>query len=493
MDVAEVDFDGTGEFVTVQVKDANWQRVLTKDYHWLRCQDCQHRMFRKPGRVRKPHFAHYKGRTKACNNPWQSESDEHKLLKWEVADAIAELPGWLVELEKGQGGKYIADVLATSDEGWRVAFEIQLSPQELSAAQERDVSRAEFGIECVWVSLKGRTGSENKDITLPNENSTTVNVLELTETGDLFDSLRFEPRDAELSDVVQGYLTGQIIFPTELKNPVHRSEWEAWLHHRAEQEERKQQEEEEAARLREAERLAWEAGREEREAEAERLRKEEEAEWEREEAEREQRRQEIAERVEAAEAEARQKMTEARRRSAKKADERSNMERNMHKLWVRQAAVARAILPQMLEEHPPAIRVGDEAGARQDHDPQDIWNLADIEQIELFGRSTYWANGVILSKALLGARTDKPELLALVCPVASQIQKCYAFKQGKFGDIPIYVHTQREAGNIQNKFPENRTIYVLNVNLSKEEQRLESAGYEPQIVPSLRSTLGRRE
>ena len=511
MDVAEVDFDGTGQFVLVQVDDENWERVQNREYKAVRCRHCLNPMMRKAGRIRVHHYAHLSGRDEDCNNPWGSESPEHKLLKWEVADAIRELSGWAAEVEKGEGGKYIADVLATSDEGRRVAFEIQLSPQELLAAQKRDENRAEFGVECVWVSLRGRTGSEVKDITLPDKDSTTVHVSELVETRGLFGSLGFEPRNAELSDVVQDYLTDQIIFLKELNDPVYRSEWAAWLRHcaeqkkrerraakeaanrRAEEEERRRKEEEEAAQLREEERLAWEAGREEREAEAERLRKEEEAEREREEAEREQRQQEIAARVEAAEAEARQRMAEARKRAVKQAADRSDMERNIHNLWIRQAAVARAILPQMLKDHPPAIRVGDEKGAISDLDAQDVASLADINQIEVFGRSTYWANGVMLSKALLGANTDEPDLLALVCPVASQIEKCFATKQGRFANVPIYVHTEREARNIQNKLPANLTIRVVNVDISKEEQRLESAGYEPQIVPGLRSTFGRRE
>ena len=76
-----------------------------------------------------PHYKHrHKPETCAFNN----ETADHLRLKAEVKAIIEATPGWTAALEvPAEDSGWIVDVMATSsDTGDRVAFEIQLSPQD---------------------------------------------------------------------------------------------------------------------------------------------------------------------------------------------------------------------------------------------------------------------------------------------------------------------------------------------------------------------------
>lgn len=93
------------------------------------------------------HFAHYAG-TQAT----APESIGHEMLKAVVAKEL-QVAGWNAELEVPQDGhEWVADILATSPSGQRVAFEIQLSEQTMEDTQYRTDRYTRDGVWTVWIT-----------------------------------------------------------------------------------------------------------------------------------------------------------------------------------------------------------------------------------------------------------------------------------------------------------------------------------------------------
>lgn len=120
----------------------------------------------RSGPSRQHHFAHFRG--KSCrNDAWsdysgnqskrkkgKSESFDHQRIK-DIIKEIAEKSGWCAQKEyegySPSGDRWIADVFAEKGE-FKIAFEIQISPQQFSTYRIRQQRYRESGIKCIWLS-----------------------------------------------------------------------------------------------------------------------------------------------------------------------------------------------------------------------------------------------------------------------------------------------------------------------------------------------------
>ena len=91
------------------------------------------------------HFFHRNAKTVTCD--YKSESPDHLALKTLVLMALRQA-GWDATPEFSEGD-WRADVLASKD-GVRVAFEMQLSPQDGAETRRRHERYAASGVRCVW-------------------------------------------------------------------------------------------------------------------------------------------------------------------------------------------------------------------------------------------------------------------------------------------------------------------------------------------------------
>lgn len=96
-------------------------------------------------------FSHHPGYTGILPKP---ESYAHTRLKIDVVKAARAL-GYHAEIEvcgrDPDGAEWRADVLVTSSEGRRTAFEIQLSSQHLSDFRFRTERYQRSSVECCWI------------------------------------------------------------------------------------------------------------------------------------------------------------------------------------------------------------------------------------------------------------------------------------------------------------------------------------------------------
>lgn len=96
-------------------------------------------------------FAHHPGYTGILPKP---ESFAHTRLKIDVVKAVRAL-GFHAEIEVSgrdpDGAEWRADVLVTSSEGRRTAFEIQLSSQHLRDFRYRTERYRRSSVECCWI------------------------------------------------------------------------------------------------------------------------------------------------------------------------------------------------------------------------------------------------------------------------------------------------------------------------------------------------------
>lgn len=120
----------------------------------------------RSGPSRQPHFAHIRG--KSCkSDAWsdysgihskrkkaKSESFDHQRIK-DIIREIAVESGWWAQKEyeghSPSGHRWIADVYAEKGE-FKIAFEIQISPQQFSTYRIRQQRYRESGIKCIWLS-----------------------------------------------------------------------------------------------------------------------------------------------------------------------------------------------------------------------------------------------------------------------------------------------------------------------------------------------------
>lgn len=128
------------------LNENEWEHIrssLKENPEYLHFKCCQSPVYARVSKNGLKHFVHKN--TDHCNYVYESE--DHLLLKMEVFEACQNL-GWNTEVEFA-GEKFRTDVLAQKD-GQRVAFEIQLSRQDLQTTIERQNIFKEAGVRCVW-------------------------------------------------------------------------------------------------------------------------------------------------------------------------------------------------------------------------------------------------------------------------------------------------------------------------------------------------------
>jgi hypothetical protein len=127
---------------------------------------CGARVSLRSGRSHRQHFAHYPG--ESCkSDAWSEysgrprrtkgekpESLDHQRVKQIIAE-VAEKTGWCTRTEheghSPSGGRWVADVLIEKGES-KVAFEVQVSPQQFSDYRIRQQRYRESGIKCLWLT-----------------------------------------------------------------------------------------------------------------------------------------------------------------------------------------------------------------------------------------------------------------------------------------------------------------------------------------------------
>jgi hypothetical protein len=134
-----------GEYVYgPDIPEENWVRLRT-DRVEVRL-PCGRPGFGRRSHLGTQHFVH---RSRHAGCLWAHESAEHVEAKKLIVDA-ARACGWDVQTEQC-GDDWRADVLAISpDHLRRVAFEVQLSPQNFETTSTRQRRYARDGIEGVW-------------------------------------------------------------------------------------------------------------------------------------------------------------------------------------------------------------------------------------------------------------------------------------------------------------------------------------------------------
>lgn len=146
---------------------------------------------------------------------------DHRRLKAEVYDVIKAAPGWRADLEvRADNGEWIADVMATSiSDGKRVAFEIQLSPQDRRWAEERQRRRTKDRIDCLW--LVGPSGHGPKGATAHLLNRTASQAYIGSYTGRTNHRGPIVERDeTDLARIVGRYLDNTIRLTKDLEHPL---------------------------------------------------------------------------------------------------------------------------------------------------------------------------------------------------------------------------------------------------------------------------------
>ncbi|GAC1594698.1 MAG: hypothetical protein NVS3B21_16960 [Acidimicrobiales bacterium] len=117
----------------------------------LRCRGCGHGLHAKVSPAALRYFAHDAAQSDC---PTAGESMGHRLLKLELVFA-ARAAGWDAELEvAGEGWR--ADVLATSPNGRRVAWEAQLAAITTDEIKQRHATMTGTGLEVCWVADRNR-------------------------------------------------------------------------------------------------------------------------------------------------------------------------------------------------------------------------------------------------------------------------------------------------------------------------------------------------
>ncbi len=137
------------------VTDETWATIhKVRPRPMLTCRGCEGRMQARRSSLGLRFFAH--DRTEpTC--PSNGETPEHRALKHTIAQAIREANSTAeVEGAPGPGdrGGWRADVLASTPDGRRIAFEAQLASMTTAEGEERTDRYANDGIETVWITTK---------------------------------------------------------------------------------------------------------------------------------------------------------------------------------------------------------------------------------------------------------------------------------------------------------------------------------------------------
>lgn len=377
---ADVDFGAGHIRVNADGYSREWFDVLSlRPKPPALCRGCGGAVTGVDGKVVVSHFRHLVEPERCV---FENESADHRRLKHEIAAAVDGLDGWVSEQEvRASSGEWIADVMAVSTVGEkRVAFEVQLSPQDREWADERQRRRTADGVECLWVV--GRTGSGPADSTchlrsrsesivfageyegLADENAPTVNRCEVG-----------------LDDLVAAFLDDDLVFDRELDDPMRLAQYRSY---RSDQERYKEQQ---------------------------KIEKEQQK-RETEEAERHQQAEE----------------RERHKRVAARSKKRQRLRGSDH--YQKQMAVVRAVIGGLLEEHGRGIEVGEFTGSRSGVVVRSVEDL-EGKVLDVIDGSWEYAYGLPLG--------TMGEPFAVVCPKPWLIE---ASTHGpSLGGLTVYCHS----------------------------------------------------
>jgi competence protein CoiA len=114
------------------------------------CPACQAQLILKQGRKVVAHFAHWPDAE--CEYVGEGESEEHRMVKWELREALLRIPGVTdVRLER-----YLREVrpdVSFLMNGQLIALEIQLSQLSLEKIAGRTKAYARKNIAVLWMPL----------------------------------------------------------------------------------------------------------------------------------------------------------------------------------------------------------------------------------------------------------------------------------------------------------------------------------------------------
>lgn len=144
------DLNGKRVDATVLTRE-EWRELRGHSgYRDLKFPQCGTRAIPKTSKLHTQFFAHYRGAD--CTVAHKSETAQHLAMKQAVAEQINALPGWEAKVEYAAADRdWIADVMAFSHDGRRIAFEVQLSEQSKGDYAHRTQRYFGAGIGPVWL------------------------------------------------------------------------------------------------------------------------------------------------------------------------------------------------------------------------------------------------------------------------------------------------------------------------------------------------------
>lgn len=173
---------------------------------------CKSAVVPKESKYGTPFFAH-----KARGGCTVNESPEHLLAKYTIACAIKET-SWSVSTEVSgtnpDGEPWIADVLCDNGEK-KVAFEVQLSPQNHDEYERRQQKYQESGIKCFWFKKKRKNGP-----TLHDDKELPIFLLDVSNPPSFLVNLncRGSDKQIELGCFVKGVLNHDLKWRSSIPN-----------------------------------------------------------------------------------------------------------------------------------------------------------------------------------------------------------------------------------------------------------------------------------
>jgi hypothetical protein len=136
---------------------------------------CQHFAHRRNESCKSDCWGDYSGRESRRGK--KSESLDHQRVK-EIIREVATNIGWCAETEyeghTPSGDRWCADVFTEKDV-FRIAFEIQITPQQFSYYRIRQQRYRESGVKCIWLSCR-----------MPEVSDEEIPVFELSKSKGVF-------------------------------------------------------------------------------------------------------------------------------------------------------------------------------------------------------------------------------------------------------------------------------------------------------------------
>jgi competence protein CoiA len=129
------------------------------------CQLCEAPMIVKAGQIIRPHFAHFSDCQTDYN--YHPQSPEHLLGKEMVANALkshfSDYANADIDFEvRVPEVKRVADVMATFQNGWRQAHEVQLASITIGDLDQRTGDYYRAGVDVVWYLGNNANTQANK-------------------------------------------------------------------------------------------------------------------------------------------------------------------------------------------------------------------------------------------------------------------------------------------------------------------------------------------